>query len=202
MPDQKPENVFWQHDEVSREERERLNGHKSVVLWFTGLSGAGKSTIAREVTRVLYAQGCQAVTLDGDNVRHGLNADLGFSREDREENIRRIAEVAKLFVDAGMIVMCAFISPFKSDRENARNRFAQNEFIEIFCDSPLHVCENRDIKGLYKKARAGRISEFTGISSPYERPENCEVSLDTNALSVEECVSKVVDYLKSRSIIK
>ncbi|HEX7027202.1 MAG TPA: adenylyl-sulfate kinase [Gammaproteobacteria bacterium] len=202
MQGQKPENVFWQHDEISREERERLNGHKSAVLWFTGLSGAGKSTLARAVSRVLYTHGCQAVALDGDNVRHGLNVDLGFSREDREENIRRIAEVAKLFVDSGMIVLCAFISPFKSDRQSARKRFSQHEFIEIFCDAPLHVCENRDEKGLYKKARAGKISEFTGISSPYERPDDCELSLDTGALPVEECVTRIVDYLKRRSIIK
>ena len=202
MQGQKPENVFWQHDEISREERELLNGHKSVVLWFTGLSGAGKSTLARAVSRVLYTQGCHAIALDGDNVRHGLNADLGFSREDREENIRRVTEVAKLFVDSGLIVLCAFISPFKSDRQNARKHFAQHEFIEIFCDAPLHVCENRDIKGLYKKARAGKISEFTGISSPYERPDSCELSLDTGAFSVEECVTKIIDYLKTRSIIK
>jgi adenylylsulfate kinase len=202
MSNQKPENVFWQHDEISREERERLNGHKSAVLWFTGLSGAGKSTLARAVSRVLYKQGCHAVALDGDNVRHGLNADLGFSREDREENLRRVAEVAKLFVESGLIVLCAFISPFKSDRESARKRFAQHEFIEIFCNTPLHVCENRDIKGLYKKARAGKINEFTGISSPYERPDKCELSLDTGALSVEKCVTEVVGYLNSRSIIK
>lgn len=202
MPNQSPENVFWQHDEISREERERLNGHKSAVLWFTGLSGAGKSTLARAVSRVLYKQGCHAVALDGDNVRHGLNADLGFSREDREENLRRVAEVAKLFVESGLIVLCAFISPFKSDREKARRLFSQHEFIEIFCNTPLHVCENRDIKGLYKKARAGKINEFTGISSPYERPDKCELSLDTGALSVEECVAEVIGYLKSRSIIK
>jgi adenylylsulfate kinase len=202
MLNQRPENVFWQHDEVSREERERLNGHKSAVLWFTGLSGAGKSTLARAVSRFLYRQGCHAVALDGDNVRHGLNADLGFSREDREENLRRVAEVARLFVESGQIVLCAFISPFKSDREQARKLFAQHEFIEIFCSAHLHVCENRDIKGLYKKARAGKINEFTGISSPYERPDNCELSLDTGAMSVEECVGKVVDYLKNQSIIK
>lgn len=202
MPIQRPENVFWQPDEISREERERLNGHKSAVLWFTGLSGAGKSTLSKAISRVLYTQGCHAVALDGDNVRHGLNAGLGFSREDREENLRRVAEVAKLFVESGLIVLCAFISPFKSDREKARELFAQHEFIEIFCSAPLHVCENRDIKGLYKKARAGKINEFTGISSPYERPDNCEVSLDTGALSVEECVAVVVEYLKSRSIIK
>lgn len=202
MPNQSPENVFWQHDEISREERERLNGHKSAVLWFTGLSGAGKSTLARAVSRVLYEQGCHAVALDGDNVRHGLNADLGFSREDREENLRRVAEVAKLFVESGLIVLCAFISPFKSDREKARKLFSQQEFIEIFCNTPLHVCENRDTKGLYKKARAGKINEFTGISSPYERPDTCELSLDTGALSVEECVAEVIGYLKNRSIIK
>lgn len=200
MRDQVPENVFWQYDEISREERERLNGHKGAVLWFTGLSGAGKSTLARAVSRVLYTKGCHSVALDGDNVRHGLNADLGFSREDREENIRRVAEVAKLFVDAGLIVLCAFISPYRSDRENARKRFAQDEFIEVFCDAPLHVCEDRDIKGLYKKARAGKIGEFTGISSPYERPDNCELSLDTGALPVDACVTEVIDYLQSRSI--
>lgn len=201
MQGQTPENVFWQHDEISRDERERLNGHKSAVLWFTGLSGAGKSTLARAVSRVLYTKGCHAVALDGDNVRHGLNADLGFSREAREENIRRVAEVAKLFVDAGLIALCAFISPYKSDRESARKRFTRDEFIEVFCDAPLHVCEDRDIKGLYKKARAGKISEFTGISSPYERPDDCELLLDTGKLSVDECVTKVIDYLKSRSII-
>jgi adenylylsulfate kinase len=201
MPNQRSENVFWQHDEISREERERLNGHKSAVLWFTGLSGAGKSTLAKAVSRVLYMQGCHAVALDGDNVRHGLNADLGFSREDREENLRRVAEVAKLFAETGLIVLCAFISPFKSDREKARRLFTQHEFIEIFCSAPLHVCEHRDIKGLYKKARAGKINEFTGISSPYERPDNCELSLDTGVMLVEECVTEVINYLKSRSII-
>jgi adenylylsulfate kinase len=202
MPTRRPENVFWQHDEVSREEREQLNGHKSAVLWFTGLSGAGKSTLAKAVSRVLYTQGCHAVALDGDNVRHGLNADLGFSREGREENLRRVAEVARLLVESGLIVLCAFISPFKSDREKARKLCAQHEFIEIFCSAPLHICENRDIKGLYKKARAGKINEFTGISSPYERPDNCELSLDTGAMPVEECVAQVINYLRSRSIIK
>jgi adenylylsulfate kinase len=192
-------NVVWHHAEITREDRERLNGHKSVLLWFTGLSGSGKSTLAHRVETALFERGCRTYVLDGDNIRHGLNKDLGFSPQDREENIRRIGEVAKLFVDAGVIVMTAFISPYRADRDKAR-AINGDSFIEIYVKCPLEVCEQRDPKGLYKKARAGQIPEFTGISAPYEEPLQPELVIDTAELNLDESAAKVIQYLEDRGV--
>ncbi|NOY72989.1 MAG: adenylyl-sulfate kinase [Gammaproteobacteria bacterium] len=198
---QKSSNVVWHQATITREKREELNNHKSAVLWFTGLSGAGKSTLALAVEEQLYQRACRTFVLDGDNVRHGLCGDLGFSIEDRTENIRRVGEVAKLFTEGGLIVLTAFISPLRSDRESARNVMPHGDFLEIFCDASLEVCEDRDVKGLYKKARSGEIPEFTGISSPYEAPVNPELIVPTGQLSLEESSQKVIDLLLAKSII-
>lgn len=194
------ENIVWHETSVSFEDRLKLNGHGPAVIWYTGLSGSGKSTIANAVDRKLFERGCHTYLLDGDNVRHGLNKDLGFDDSSRVENIRRITEVAKLFADAGLIVGTAFISPFISDREQAR-AIAGAHFIEVFVDTPLEVCEQRDPKGLYKKARAGEIAHFTGISSPYEAPTQPEVHLRTAEMSVEKAADQVVKYLLSQKLI-
>jgi adenylylsulfate kinase len=193
-------NVVWHHATVTRERREKQNGHRSVILWFTGLSGAGKSTLAHEVEEQLHRMGCRTFVFDGDNVRHGLNKNLGFSREDRKENIRRIGEMCKLFVDAGVIALTAFISPFREDREAVRSMVADGDFVEIFCDCSLDVCESRDTKGMYARARKGEIKEFTGISSPYELPENPELRIDTTT-PLGDCVDKVIGYLKDKGTI-
>ncbi len=198
---QKSTNTVWHHATVTRDSREQLNEHKSVILWFTGLSGAGKSTLANAVEALLYESGKHTYVLDGDNVRQGLCGDLSFSEQDRVENIRRIGEVAKLFVDAGMLTLSAFISPFKADRLAVRNLVATDSFIEIYCRCDLSVCEERDVKGLYKKARAGEIAEFTGISSPYEEPEHAELVVDTDKKPLQECAQQVVDYLMEKGII-
>ncbi|RMG84135.1 MAG: adenylyl-sulfate kinase [Candidatus Dadabacteria bacterium] len=190
--------IVWQDRAVSRAEHHRRYGHPSFVLWFTGLSGAGKSTLARAVERELFDRGWHTYLLDGDNVRHGLNRDLGFSPEDRRENIRRIGEVAKLFVDAGIVTLTAFISPFREDRERVRALFGPGEFVEVYVRCDLATCEARDPKGLYKKARAGEIREFTGIDSPYEPPEAPELVVDTAAWPLEECVARIVGYVESR----
>jgi adenylylsulfate kinase len=187
---------------VTRSRREQLNRHKSVIIWFTGLSGSGKSTLAHAVEEELYKAGCRTFVFDGDNVRYGLCANLGFSEEDRHENIRRIGEMAKLFTEAGVIALTAFISPYKKDRERVRALVSENDFIEIYCDSPLQVCEERDVKGLYKKARAGVIQNYTGISSPYEPPENPDLHLDTAGNSVEDNTEKVLAFLQERHIFK
>ncbi len=171
------------------------------MLWFTGLSGSGKSTIANAVELRLHQQGCHTYVCDGDNIRHGLNGDLGFSPTDRVENIRRIAEVAKLFMDAGMIILTAFISPYRADRARARERVPPGDFIEVYCRCPLEVCEQRDVKGMYRRARAGEIKEFTGISAPYEEPEAAEVVLNTHQQSQEECVEAVVGYLRRAGVL-
>ncbi len=197
----KATNITWHDHQVTEEERERANGHKPAVLWFTGLSGSGKSTLAQAVQGALFERGCQVFVLDGDNIRHGLNKDLGFSPEDREENIRRIGEVAKLFADAGMIAMTAFISPYRSDRDKAR-AVAGDKFIEVYVECALSVCEERDPKGLYKKARAGEIPEFTGISAPYEAPEAPELVIDTSQASLEDCAALVLGYLEQRGILQ
>ncbi|QTA38428.1 adenylyl-sulfate kinase [Thermosipho ferrireducens] len=197
----KSKHIYWHEGKVSKEEREKLLKQKGVLLWFTGLSGSGKSTIAREVEWRLHDMGKLAYVLDGDNIRHGLNSDLGFSPEDRKENIRRIGEVAKLFVDAGVITMTAFISPYKVDRERARKLLKDGEFIEIFVKCPIEVLIERDPKGLYKKALSGEIKEFTGISAPYEEPENPEILIETDKESLEESVEKVMNYLKEKGII-
>lgn len=194
-------NVVWHETNVSKEERIAIKGHSPCVLWFTGLSGAGKSTIAGAVESYLNQNGVHTYLLDGDNVRHGLNKDLGFSEADREENIRRIGEVAKLFLDAGVIVLTSFISPFRRDRDNVRNIVNDDEFVEVFVDTPLDVCEKRDPKGLYKRARAGEIKEFTGVDSPYEEPLAPEIHLETEDLSVDKAVEKVIVYLKNAGII-
>ena len=197
----KSEYITWHKTEISKQDREKRKGHKGVVLWFTGLSGCGKSTIASELHTKLFNNGCDVFILDGDNIRHGLNRDLGFSPEDREENIRRIGEVAKLFAESGTIVLTSFISPYKKDRDAARALLSEGDFTEIFVKAPLSVCEKRDTKGLYEKARRGEIKEFTGISAPYEEPENPEILLETDKLSVEESVAKVFKYLIEKKII-
>lgn len=193
--------VVWHQASVAACERKQANGHESVVLWYTGLSGSGKSTVANAVDRLLFEQGCHTYLLDGDNVRHGLNGDLSFNDLDRVENIRRIGEVAKLFADAGMIVSTAFISPFISDRAQVRKLLPESQFVEVFIDTPLSVCESRDPKGLYKKARLGEIKHFTGIDSTYEKPTSPEVHIKTADDSIEACAVQVVNYLKNNGYI-
>lgn len=194
-------NVVWHQPTVTRERRAKNNGHKSVILWLTGLSGAGKSTIAHALEESLHQLGANTYVLDGDNVRHGLCGDLGFSDADRNENIRRIGEVSKLFIDAGVIALSAFISPFRADRQRARDLVDEGDFIEIYVKCPLEVCETRDPKGLYKKARAGLIKGYTGISSPYEEPENPEIVLNTSINNIDQCVAQIIDYLTEKQII-
>lgn len=196
----KATNITWHDATVSCEDRARKNGHQGAVLWFTGLSASGKSTIAQALQSALFEMGCQVYVLDGDNVRHGLNKDLGFSPEDREENIRRIGEVATLFCDAGFIVNTAFISPYRSDRDKAR-ALCPDHFTEVYVKCSVEVCETRDPKGLYQKAREGKIPEFTGISAPYEEPENAELVLDTAELSIEACVEKLIVYLQEKGTL-
>ncbi|NBO56665.1 MAG: adenylyl-sulfate kinase, partial [Actinobacteria bacterium] len=190
------DNVHWQAIEVNKEAHAALKGQKPGVIWFTGLSGSGKSTIANIVERKLHQMGRHTYMLDGDNVRHGLNRDLGFTEEDRVENIRRVAEVSGLMVDAGLIVLVSFISPFRAERRLARERLAEGEFIEVFVDTPIEVAEQRDPKGLYKKARQGELKNFTGIDSPYERPENPEIRIDSTVTSAEEAADIVISYLR------
>jgi adenylylsulfate kinase len=191
----KSSNIVWHTASVTRQQREQKNGHKSVIIWFTGLSGAGKSTLAHAVEDQLFQRGCNTYVCDGDNIRHGLCGDLGFSPEHRVENIRRIGEVAKLFLDAGVIVLTAFISPYRADRERARERVAAGNFIEVYCRCTLEVCEKRDVKGLYQRAKAGEIKEFTGVSAPYEEPVAPEIVIDTDKYSVRECVNTIMQYL-------
>ena len=195
------DNLVWHHATVTRQRREQRNRHNGAILWFTGLSGAGKSTVAHAVEEQLFQMGCQTYVLDGDNVRHGLCADLGFSVADRHENIRRVGELAKLFAEAGIVVLTAFISPLRTDRARAR-ALAPQDFCEIYCHCPIEVCETRDVKGLYKKARAGGIPDFTGISSPYEPPEAAELELPTHQLSIEESVRQVLELLHEKGIIE
>ena len=198
----KSQNITWHHAIITKEDRERLLGQKGVNLWFTGLSQSGKSTLATEVEKRLYERGYITFILDGDNIRHGLNRNLGFSPEDREENIRRIGEVAHLFSQAGIINMTAFISPYRADRKKAKDLAKEGEFIEIFCRCAVEVCEKRDQKDLYKRARAGEIAEFTGISAPYEEPENPEIILETDKESVKESVQKVIAFLEKNGFMK
>jgi len=179
-----------------------LNNHKSVVIWFTGLSGSGKSTLAHSVEEILFSKGCRTYVLDGDNVRHGLTSNLGFSNEDRKENIRRIGEVTKLMMEAGLIILTAFISPFREDRIAVRNLISDGDFIEIYCKASLETCEARDLKGLYKRARLGEIKNYTGINSPYEIPDNPELIIDIDKESLEESVSKIVSFLQKKSIVR
>jgi adenylylsulfate kinase len=195
------ENVVWHHATVTRERREKLNGHRSAILWFTGLSGAGKSSLAHAVEEQLYQAGCRTFVFDGDNVRHGICADLAFSAEDRAENIRRVGEMVKLFLEAGVIALTAFISPFGADRDRVRALVPRGQFLEIFCDCSLEICEQRDVKGLYKRARAGEIKDFTGISSPYEIPLNPELIVDTGTLLLEASVAQVIGSLREYGAI-
>ena len=200
-PPRKATNIVWHPGNVTREDRHRITGQKGCTVWFTGLSGSGKSTIAVAIEKALWDRGVRSYVLDGDNIRHGLNSDLGFSPEDRTENIRRIGEVAKLFTDAGTVTLTAFISPYRADRDRVRSIMTEGDFIEAYVDCPIEVCEQRDVKGLYAKARAGKIPEFTGISAPYEAPEKPEIVLKTGELSEEQSVGRVIAYLEERGYI-
>ena len=197
----KSKNITWSESVISYEDRITRNGHKGAILWFTGLSGAGKSTLSNLVEKELFLRRCLTYVLDGDNVRHGLNSDLGFKPEDREENIRRVGEVASLMADSGTICLTAFISPYRVDRQRAREIARPGAFIEIYCRCPLEVCEERDPKGLYRKARAGEISQFTGIDAPYEEPQQAEITVDTDSQSAEESVMQILEYLQDRRIL-
>lgn len=197
----KSQNITWHDSEVTKTERQAQNGHKSVVLWFTGLSGSGKSTISVALEKALFERRIHAYRLDGDNIRHGLNNNLGFSPEDRKENIRRIGEVSKLLADAGLITLTAFISPYREDRGRVRDILEDGEFIEVYAKASVETCEQRDPKQLYKKARAGEIKNFTGIDAPYEAPEHAEIVVDTETTSVEEAVQQILEYLEEKQII-
>lgn len=202
MNDRKSTNTVWHNATVTRDRREKLSGHRSAILWFTGLSGSGKSTVAHSVEESLHQLGCKTFVFDGDNVRHGLCSDLSFTDSDRKENLRRIGEMVKLFLDAGTISLTAFISPFKEDRDKIRSMVPEGDFVEIYCRCPISKCEERDVKGLYKKARAGDIPHFTGISSPYEEPENAEIVIDTDgSVSLEDTVEKVITALRKNKIL-
>ena len=186
---------------ITKKDRERLNGHRSFILWFTGLSGSGKSTIAHRLEEKLFENGVRTYVLDGDNVRRGLNKGLGFSAEDREENIRRIGHVAKLFVDAGLVALTALISPYKKDRAAVRSLVGNDEFVEIYVKCPLKTCERRDVKGLYEKARLGEVKGFTGIDDPYEEPESPEIILETDKVNLEQCVERILNFLEARGLV-
>jgi len=194
-------NIVWHHAVVTREARERQNRHKSFILWFTGLSGAGKSTLAHRVEELLFEMGCRTYVFDGDNVRHGLCSDLAFGDDDRRENIRRIGEMSKLFIDAGVVSLTAFISPFRRDRDLVRSLVGDGDFVEIFCNAPLSVCEERDVKDLYRRARSGEIPDFTGISSPYEEPDNPEITVYTGRDGLDECAEQVLAFLRNQGKI-
>jgi adenylylsulfate kinase len=202
MTEHKATNITWQGTEVTNKDRENFLHQKGVIIWFTGLSGAGKSTLSTAIEKELFKRGHLTYVLDGDNIRHGMNKNLGFSPEDREENIRRISEVARLFMDAGVITMTAFISPYRSDRRKARDLVDSDRFVEIFVKVPIAVAEERDPKGLYKKARAGLIKDFTGIDAPYEEPEKPELTIDTSEHDLDESVAIIMDYLEINGIIK
>lgn len=195
-------NIVWHESSISKEERREKNNHHSFILWFTGLSASGKSSIANALARKLFEEGNQAVVLDGDNVRHGLNKDLGFTEDDRVENIRRIGEVSKLFVEGGQIVLTAFISPFRADRQVVRELLEDGEFIEVYVNCSIEECERRDPKGLYKKARNNEIPNFTGISSPYEAPKNPEIVVDSEKFSIEDCAKQIYEYLIVKNYIR
>jgi adenylyl-sulfate kinase len=198
----KSKNIYWTEGEISKSDREKLSDHRGICLWFTGLPASGKSSIAREAEKLLYQKKINCYVLDGDNIRHGLNSDLGFSADDRTENIRRIGEVAKLFVDAGIIILTAFISPYQADRQRVREIMAPGDFIEIYVEADIETCEKRDTKGLYRKARLGEIKDFTGISAPYEVPEKPELILNTTKIiEVKEHAKKVVNYLEKNGYL-
>lgn len=194
--------VVWQHYDVTSSDRAAIKGQKPCVIWLTGLSGSGKSTVGGHLDSYLHSQGYHSYILDGDNVRHGLNKDLTFSEEDRIENIRRVGEASRLMADAGLILITAFISPFRADRAMVRELFEPGQFIEVFVNAPLEVCEQRDVKGLYKKARAGEIKDFTGISSPYEAPDAAEIQVNTGDQTVEESVETIIEYLNANGYLK
>lgn len=194
--------VVWHPSLVTREQREAANGHKAAVVWFTGLPGSGKSTTAHEVERHLFALGCQAYVLDGDNIRHGLSADLGFSPEHRKEHLRRIAELSRLVHDSGMIVLCAFVSPTRASREKVRTLIPEGTFFEVYCRCPISVCAERDPKGFYAKAQSGQIKDYTGVSAPYEEPGAAELVLDTATQTVDNCAAEVIALLSRRGIIQ
>ncbi|MFZ5969182.1 MAG: adenylyl-sulfate kinase [Bacillota bacterium] len=200
MEKNKSENIVWHHSEIRRQDREALLGQKGVLLWFTGLSGSGKSTVANALEKKLVQRKRVTYLLDGDNIRHGLNGDLGFDAKSRKENIRRIGEVGRLFVDAGLITITAFISPFQEDRNSVRNLLG-DRFVEVFVDCPMEECEKRDPKGLYKKAREGNIADFTGIHSPYERPENPEITIRTDIQQIEDCADEIIGFLEKQGFI-
>jgi len=202
MAEQKATNIVWHAGAVTRDDREKLNGHKGCTVWLTGLSGSGKSTIAVDLEKRLAERGVRTYILDGDNIRHGLNKNLGFSPADRTENIRRIGEVAKLFTDAGIVTLTAFISPYRADRDQVRAIMSDGDFIEAHVDCPVETCEERDVKGLYKKARAGEIPEFTGISAPYEAPEKPELVIRTKDQTVEQSSQQIMAFLEQRGILK
>ena len=201
MEQKKNSSIIWHQPTITKQDREKLFGQRGVALWFTGLSGSGKSTVAHEVENKLHGLGRHTYVLDGDNVRHGLNADLGFSAEDRQENIRRLAELVKLFVDAGVIVLSAFISPYRTDRARARNLLPEGDFFEIYCCCGIATCEKRDPKGLYKKARAGEIADFTGISAPYEEPDMPEIIIDTDCDPVDVCADTISARLTAQGVL-
>ncbi|HIF63649.1 MAG TPA: adenylyl-sulfate kinase [candidate division UBP10 bacterium] len=201
MTQPKSENIVWHETTVSKTEREKISGHRGCTVWLTGLSGSGKSTLANLLEKALWERGARAYVLDGDNVRHGLNKDLGFSPEDRAENIRRIGEVAALFTEAGIINVTAFISPYKGDRDKVREIMSDGDFVEVYVKCDLDECEKRDPKGLYKKARAGEIPEFTGISAPYEEPDKAELIVDTTSQSEEDCLQALLSYLEEKGYL-
>jgi adenylylsulfate kinase len=201
MAEQKATNIVWHQGAVTRADREKMNGHKGCIVWLTGLSGSGKSTIAVDLEKRLWERGVRAYVLDGDNIRHGLNKNLGFSPADRTENIRRIGEVAKLFTDAGVVALTAFISPYRADRDQVRALMPPGDFVEVHVECPVEVCEQRDVKGLYKKARAGEIKEFTGISAPYEEPLTPELTIDTSGQSVEASARQILQLLEAKGVI-
>ena len=201
MAEQKATNIKWHHGKITKEDRTKLLNQKGATIWLTGLSGSGKSTIAVELEHALIENKHQAYILDGDNIRHGLNKNLGFSPEDRTENIRRIGEVAKLFTEANIITIAAFVSPYREDRDNVRKLLGHGEFVEIYVKCSIEVCETRDTKGLYKKARAGEVKDFTGISAPYEEPLNPELTIDSSMLSVEESTRSILNYLEVKGYV-
>ena len=202
MTDVKATNVYWHDGEVSREDRNKLLKQKGATLWFTGLSGSGKSTVAVALEKALMEKGHLCYRLDGDNIRLGINKNLGFSAEDRTENIRRIAEVAQLMVDAGLVVLSAFVSPYRKDRENVKNIVGKENFVEIFVNTPIEECEKRDVKGLYAKARAGEINDFTGVNAPYETPQNPDIEIDTSMVSVEDSVAIIFKAIANKLHLK
>lgn len=186
---------------IERKDRERLSGHKSVIIWFTGLSGSGKSTLACHLERALFHCGIRTYLLDGDNIRKALNKDLGFSKEDRAENIRRVGEIARLFVDSGVVVLTAFISPYRKDRDFVRNLVQKGEFIEVYVKCPLEICKKRDVKGLYNKAEHGELQQFTGVDDPYEEPQQAELTIDTESMDVKQCIDKIIGFLERNKIL-